>query len=34
MLHAKFQDQRTSASCEEDFRRFLAYMGLAALLVM
>ena len=27
MLHAKFQDQRTSGSGEEDFQRFLPYMG-------
>ena len=36
MLHAKFQDHRTSASGsgEEDFLRFLPYMGVAAILVM
>ena len=34
MLHAKFQDHRTSGSGEEDFQRFLPYMGLAAILVM
>ena len=34
MLHAKFQDQRTSGSGEEDFLRFLPYMGMAAILVM
>ena len=34
MLHAKFQDQRTSGSGEEDFLRFLPYMGTAAILVM
>ena len=28
MLHAKFQDHRTSGSGEEDFLRFLPYMGL------
>ena len=33
MLHAKFQD-RTSGSGEEDFLRFLPYMGMAAILVM
>ena len=33
MLHAKFQDQRTSGSGEEDFLRFLPYMGMAAILV-
>ena len=34
MLHAKFQDHRTSGSGEEDFSRFLPYMGMAAILVM
>ena len=34
LLHAKFQDQRTSGSGEEDFLRFLPYMGMAAILVM
>ena len=35
MLHAKFQDHRTSDSGEEDFFfRFLLYMGMAAILVM
>ena len=35
MLHAKFQDYRTSGSGEEeDFLRFLPYMGMAAILVM
>ena len=34
MLHAKFQDQRTSGSGGEDFLRFLPYMGMAAILVM
>ena len=29
MLHAKFQDDRTSGSGEEDFLRFLPYMGMA-----
>ena len=30
MLHAKFQDHRTSGSGEEDFLRFLPYnMGMA-----
>ena len=33
MLHAKFQDNRTSGSGEE-FLRFLPYMGMAAILVM
>ena len=30
MLHAKFQDHRTSGSGEEDFLRFLPYMGMTA----
>ena len=34
MLHAKLQDHRTSGSGEEDFLRFLPYMGMAAILVM
>ena len=34
MLHDKFQDHRTSGSGEEDFLRFLPYMGMAAILVM
>ena len=34
MLHAKFQDHRTSGSGKEDFLRFLPYMGVAAILVM
>ena len=34
MLHAKFQDHRTSGSSEEDFLRFLPYMGVAAIFVM
>ena len=34
MIHAKFQDHRTSGSREEDFLRFLLYMGMAATLVM
>ena len=34
MLHAKFQDHRTSGSGEEDFYKFLTYMGVAAILVM
>ena len=33
MLHAKFHDNRTSAS-GEDFERFLPYMGMAAILVI
>ena len=34
MLHAKFQDHRISGSEEEDFLRFLPYMGMTAILVM
>ena len=34
MILAKFQDHRTSGSGEEDFRRFLPYMGMAAIFVM
>ena len=34
MLHAKFQDPRPLGSGEEDFLRFLPYMGMAAILVM
>ena len=35
MLHAKFQDHRTSGSGEEDFKkRFLPYMDMAAILVI
>ena len=34
MLQAKFQDHRTSGSGEEDFWRFLPYIGMAAILVM
>ena len=34
MLHAKFQDHRTISSVEEDFLRFLPYMGMVAILVM
>ena len=34
MLHAKFLDHSTSGSGEEDFLRFLPYMGVAAILVM
>ena len=34
MLHAKFQDNRSLGSGEEDFLRFLTYMGVAAILVI
>ena len=32
MIHAKFQDHWTSGSREEDFLRFLPYMGMMAML--
>ena len=34
MLNAKFQNHRTSGSREEDFLRFLPYIGIGAILVM
>ena len=34
MLHTKFQGNQPSGSGEEDFLRFLPYMGIAAILVM
>ena len=34
MLHARFQDHRTSGSGEEDFLKKLPYLGMAAILVM
>ena len=34
MLHAKFQDHRTSGSGEEEFLRILPYMGPTDILVM
>ena len=34
MLHAKFQDHRSSGSGEEDFLKFLPYIGMAVILVM
>ena len=34
MLQAKFQDHRTAGSGEEDFQRFLPYMGVATILVI
>ena len=34
MLHTKFQGHRSIGSGEEDFLRFLPYMGMAAMLVM
>ena len=33
MLHMKFQGHRLFGSGEEDFLRFLPYMGMAAILV-
>ena len=34
MLHTKFRGNRSAGSGEEDFLRFLPYMGVAAILVM
>ena len=34
MLHAKFQDHRTSGSGEEDYLRVLPYMSMTAILVL
>ena len=34
MLHTKFRGNRLAGSGEEDFLRFLPYMGMAAILVM
>ena len=34
MLHAKFQEHMSSGSGEEDFKRFLPYRGMTAILVM
>ena len=34
MLHAKFQDHRTSGSGEKDFYYNYIYMGMVAILVM
>ena len=34
MLHTKIQDHRPFGSGEEDFLRFLPYMGMVAILVM
>ena len=34
MLYTKFQGHRSIGSGEEDFLRFLPYMGMAAMLVM
>ena len=34
MMYTKFQSHRSIGSGEEDFLRFLPYMGMAAMLVM
>ena len=34
MLHTKFCGNRPAGSGEEDFERFLPYMGVAAIFVM
>ena len=34
MLHTKFRGNRSSGSGEEDFERFLPYMGVVAILVI
>ena len=34
MLHTEFRGNQLAASGEEDFLRFLPYMGVAAILVM
>ena len=34
MLHAKFQNHRPSGSGEEDFKNFLLFIAMAAILVM
>ena len=34
MLHTKFRGNRPAGSGEEDFLRFLPYMGMAAILYM
>ena len=34
MLHAKFQNHRPSGSGKEDFKRFLLFIAMAAILVM
>ena len=34
MLHTKFSENRPASSGEEDFLRFLPYMGVVAILVM
>ena len=34
MLHAKFQNHRTSGSAEEDLKRFLLFIAMAAILAI
>ena len=34
MLHTKFRGNRSTGSEEEDFERFLPYIGVAAILIM
>ena len=34
MLHTKFSGNQSNGSGEEDFKGFLTYMGMAAILVM
>ena len=34
ILHAKFQNYRPSSSGEEDFKRFLLFIAMVAILVM
>ena len=34
MIHAKFQDHRSSGSGQEDFLRFLPYIGMVVILVI
>ena len=34
MLHTKFRGNQPAGSGEEDFKGFLPYMGMAAILVM
>ena len=34
MLQAKFKDHSTSGFGEEDFQKFLPYIGIAAILLM
>ena len=34
MIHTKFRRNRPAGSREEDFKGFLPYMGMAAILVM